>query len=145
MKRFKFVKYGSIVLSVICYLSFSVACSRMSPEEQATEAALNIYQQLLEGDTAAFLNGKALIDSLPAGRSRQQALAFGQYVKDIAQQHGGLQGVTRSSNAARYDTIAAAAPFDHFVHVFLLLSFNDSTQEEITVPMVFVNDEWKMK
>ena len=128
-----------------CLLLLATACSRLSPEEQATEAALNIYQQLLKGDTAEFLNGKALIDSLPAGRSLQQKLAFRQYVKDISQKHGGLQDVSRSSNAARYDTIAAAAPFNHFVHVFLMLSFNDSTREEITVPMVFVNDEWKMK
>ena len=33
----------------------------------------------------------------------------------------------------------------HLVYAFLLLSYNDSTQEEITVPMVEVNGEWKIK
>ena len=137
----------TVMIGFIGFISLMgfMSCKHATPEEQATEAALNIYQQLLEGNTAEFLNGKALVDSLPAGRNRQQTLAYEQYVNDISKKHGGLQGVTRSTNAARYDSIAAAAPFDHFVHVFLLLSFNDSTQEEITVPMVLVNGEWKMK
>ena len=33
----------------------------------------------------------------------------------------------------------------HVVYAFLLLSYGDSTQEEITVPMVNVDGDWKMK
>ena len=106
---------------------------------------MEFYKQLLEGNTADFLSGKALIDSLPEGRSRQQTLAHEQYLKDITAKHGGLCGVALSANTPRFDSIAAAAPSDRFVYAFLLLSFNDSTQEEISVPMVLVNGEWKMK
>ena len=54
-------------------------------------------------------------------------------------QHGGLQSVAISSNVGRSDSTL------RLTYAFLLLSFRDSTQEEISVPMVERNGEWLMK
>ena len=136
---------GGLLIFVVFSLLMSFACSKARPEDQAAKAALEFYQLLLEGKTPDFLSGKSLADTLPAGRRLQQTLAHEQYLKDITVKHGGLCGVALSANPPRYDSIAATEPSDRLVYAFLLLSFNDSTQEEISVPMVLVNGEWKMK
>ena len=61
------------------------------------------------------------------------------YVDDIQRRHGGLQGVSVSPNVGRRDSTL------HLTYAFLMLSYNDSTQEEITVPMVDIDGRWCMK
>ena len=116
-----------------------VGCNEVSPEQQAAEAAKAYYTRLLEGAPEGFLSGKVDYDSLPADYRRQLLKAHEQYMQDMQQHHEGLRAVTISPNVARRDTTL------HLVYAFLLLSYNDSTQEEITVPMVEVNGEWKIK
>ena len=58
---------------------------------------------------------------------------------DMVSKHGGLTDVAVSPNIGRRDTSI------HVTYAFLLLSFRDSTQEEIAVPMVEVDGEWRMK
>ena len=60
-------------------------------------------------------------------------------MEDMKQKHNGLRAVAVSPNVGRTDTTL------HVVYTFLLLSYGDSTQEEVTVPMVQVDGEWKMK
>ena len=116
-----------------------VSCGETSPEQQAAEAAQTYYNRLLEGFPDGFLEGKAGYDRLPADYRQQLVKANEQYMQDMQQHHEGLHAVAVSPNVGRCDSTL------HLVYAFLLLSYNDSTQEEITVPMVEVNGEWKMK
>ena len=116
-----------------------VGCSETTPEQQAAEAAQTYYNRLLEGFPDGFLEGKAGYDSLPADYRQQLMKTNEQYLQDIQQHHEGLHAVAISSNVGRRDSTL------HLVYAFLLLSYNDSTQEEITVPMVEVDGKWKMR
>ena len=51
----------------------------------------------------------------------------------------GLSAVEISPNVGRQDTTL------HLIYAFLLLCYGDSTQEEITVPMVHHDGRWLMK
>ena len=123
-----------LVLSlVIC------ACSRQeqTPEEQAAIAAKGYYDSLLTGDFEGFLSGKAGMDSVPGDSRAQMMKACEKYRQELEQLHGGLATVTISN--AKLDST------QQLMHAFLLLHFKDSVKEEITVPMVQLDGQWKMR
>lgn len=117
-----------------------MGCSEdLTPEQQAAEAAQGYYQRLLDNYPDGFLAGKANYDQLPSDYRKQLVKANEQYMKDMQLRHNGLRSVTVSSNVGRTDSTL------HVVYAFLMLSYGDSTQEEIVVPMVQVDGDWKMK
>lgn len=115
------------------------ACSDGSPEEQAARAARTYYQHLVDDRPAEFLDGKIGADSLPADYRAQMLAAINLYRATMVDKHKGLVDVQISDNVARRDTTL------HLTYAFLLLCYGDSTQEEITVPMVYHSDRWLMK
>ena len=116
-----------------------VGCQEVSLEQQAAEAARSYYQRLLDGYPDGFLAGKAAYDEMPADYRDQLVKANEQYMKDVEQKHNGLRSVVVSPNVGRIDSTL------HVVYAFLLLSYGDSTKEEVTVPMVQVDGDWKMR
>ena len=132
----KLLLYGAWFLAVSCWVGCS---SDLSPEQAAAEAAQSYYQRLLDGYADGLLAAKAGVESLSGDYRAQLRKAYEQYVEDIKVKHGGLRSVAVSANVGRTDTV------QHLTYAFLILSFNDSTQEEITVPMVEVDGEWRIK
>lgn len=116
-----------------------LGCQEVSLEQQAAEAAQGYYQRLLDGYPDGFLAGKAAYDEMPSDYRDQLVKANEQYVKDMQQKHNGLRSVAISPNVGRSDSTL------NVVYTFLLLSYGDSTQEEVTVPMVQVDGDWKMR
>ena len=116
-----------------------MGCQEVSLEQQAAEAAQGYYQCLLDGYPDGFLAGKAAYDEMPSDYRDQLVKANEQYVKDMQQKHNGLRSVAISPNVGRSDSTL------NVVYTFLLLSYGDSTQEEVTVPMVQVDGDWKMR
>ena len=116
-----------------------VGCQEVSLEQQAAEAAQSYYQRLLDGYPDGFLAGKAAYDEMPADYRDQLVKANEQYMKDVEQKHNGLRSVVVSPNVGRIDSTL------HVVYAFLLLSYGDSTKEEVTVPMVQLDGDWKMR
>ena len=130
------------LLSVISLLALSMQCtSRATPEEQAREgarAAAEIYYSfLLRGDYQQFLDGRAGADTLPQGYREQLLVAYKHFMAQQRQAHGGI--TQAEATRANIDSTL------QLVQVFLLLNYADSTQEEIVVPMVEYNGEWRMK
>ncbi len=128
-------------LSVLCLLCLGLfaACQQQgpNPDEQALQAAKGYYEALLSGHCEAFLDGKAVADSLPPAYRSQMLQVCRNFLDEQRENHGGLHHVT-AERALRDTTL-------HLTHAFLLLHFADSTREEITVPMVKVDGQWKMK
>ncbi len=127
-----------LVSLVVALLAFS-ACSTPTPEEAAAQAAQEYYQQLANGFPEGFLEGKQAVDSLPADYLEQLLPVCRQYVDEVQAKHQGIRQVQVSPNVARRDSTL------QLTYAFLLLSYGDSTQEEITVPMVEVDGKWLMK
>ena len=131
MRRLLYILFVLLVLS---------ACAeKYSSEEQAAKAAQSYYQLLLDGQTSEFLQGKTGSDSLPEGYRLQLQQMYEQYVSELRTKHDGISQVCISENVARRDSML------QLTYAFLMLCFGDSTQEEVTVPMVVQNGVWKMK
>lgn len=113
--------------------------SGSSSEEAAAEAAKGYYQQLANGYAEGFLEGKAGITLQPSGYCEVLLQVCNQYIDEAKQKHKGIREVRISPNVGRRDTTL------HLTYAFLMLCYGDSTQEEITVPMVEVDGMWLMK
>ena len=131
------MKHLVYVIAVLAI--FLSACSQSTPEERAAQVALTYYQYLMENRLSDFVDGKAVVDSLPADYRSQLLMAARQYIDDMNRKHGGLHAVAISPNVGYNDSTL------QLTYAFLLLSFADSTQEEICVPMVECNGEWKIR
>ena len=126
------------LLFIALTLLMFCACSS-TPEEQAARAARGYYQCMVDDRPAEFLQGKANADSLPDAYRAQLLMAINQYRADMLDKHNGLHEVKVSDNVARRDTSL------NLTYAFLLLCYGDSTEEEITVPMVERDGQWLMK
>lgn len=128
-----------LLLPVALCAALFMACSSVTPEEQAAKAAKSYYDLLVDGQVETFLEGKVGSNSLPNDYMEQLVKAHRQYLSDIKEKHGGLREVLVSPNVAHCDSSL------HLTYAFLLLCYGDSAQEEVTVPMVEVDGEWRMK
>lgn len=123
-----------ILFLLLCLLG---ACSHVSPEEMASLAAEGYYKHLMKGEYEAFLEGKSGLEDAPDDYREQMLAVFKQYRLLQEKEHRGILDV-RVSNATT-DTL------QHYVSVFLVLCYGDSTNEEIVVPMVEHDGRWRMK
>ena len=130
------------VLAFVFWLlvvGFWQSCSHQepTPEELAGKAAKEYYDHLLAGDYEAFLQGKANSDSLPSGYRQELLHAYEQFMQEQENNHGGIVGVAFTN--ARNDSL------QQVMQAFLLLTFKDSVKEEIVIPMVLRDGQWKMR
>jgi len=124
------------LLIALCCLLFA-ACNDVSKEEQAALAAKGYYTHLISGEYDAFLEGRAMGDSLPDDYRSQLIEGYKQY---IAQQQSARQGIKEVRVSRAYtDSLA------HYTNVLLMLCYGDSTTEEVVVPMVECQGRWMMK
>lgn len=124
---------------LIFFLAFLAlcACSSPTPEEMASLAAKGYYEHLVNGEYDEFLDGKAGSDSLPDAYRQQLLSGYKQFVSQQNILHNGINEI-RVVNARR-DSIL------NYTNVFLMLCFGDSTNEQISVPMIEHNGIWRMK
>ena len=127
-------KLGLIGLMALIGL---IGCSRVSREEQAMDAACEYYEALLEGDYEAFLEGRVHMDSIPDGFREQLLASYKQFMYQQKEAHQGVESFTPS--CVQEDSTLQV------MQVFLMVNYSDSTHEEIVVPMVERDGEWKMK
>ena len=125
------------LLALLMTLLLCVACSGPTPEELASLAAKSYYDHLIHEEYELFLEGKHSEDSLPADYRQQLLDNYRQFMAHQKVAHHGIREV-RVVNA-KADTLLKNT------HVFLVLCFGDSTNEEIVVPMVEHRGKWMMK
>ncbi len=125
-----------LLFIVLVFLALC-ACSSPTPEEMASLAAKGYYEHLLKGEYDKFLEGKAGSDSLPEAYRRQLLAGYKQFLSQQNSLHNGINEI-RVINARR-DTIL------NYTNVFLMLCFGDSTNEQVSVPMIEHNGRWRMR
>ena len=113
------------------------ACSSPTPEELASLAAKGYYEHLLLGEYDQFLEGKAGSDSLPDNYREQLLAGYKQFVAQQTSLHHGINEI-RVVNAKRDSLL-------NYTNVYLILCFGDSTNEQVSVPMIEYNGSWRMK
>lgn len=125
-----------LLFVILAFLALC-ACSSPTPEEMASLAAWGYYEHLLKGEFDKFLDGKAGSDSLPEAYREQLIAGYKQFLSQQNNLHNGINEI-RVINAKR-DTIL------NYTNVFLMLCFGDSTNEQVSVPMIEHNGSWRMR
>jgi sulfite reductase beta subunit-like hemoprotein len=125
-----------LLFVVLVFLALC-ACSSPTPEEMASLAAKGYYEHLLKGEYEQFLEGKAGSDSLPEAYRAQLIAGYKQFVAQQNSLHNGIHDI-RVVNARR-DTLL------NYTNVFLMFCFGDSTNEQVSVPMIEHNGSWRMR
>ena len=116
-------------------LLFLVACSGgLYTHEAARKAAEQYYTMLIKGNYKGFVEGYASSDNLPEDFRSQLVDATAQFM--TRDDMRSLVSVKAISDSLLADSTA---------YVMLRLNFNDSTSEQIELPLVLKEDGWKMK
>jgi len=109
----------------------------LTAEEMAAEAAMNNYKALYRGYYEAFLDSRLHADEMPESYREAMLTNLKQHVRQVESCHHGVKDIEISHT--QMDTTL------HMMQVFLLVSYGDTTKEEIVVPMVEIDGEWKLK
>lgn len=115
-----------------------VACTSSPDEgEVAARAAKEYYGYLLQGNIASFVDGHYRPDSIPDTYREQLITNTKMYVNQQNEEHRGVKDIRIVD--------AKTDMQKHAANVFLVLSFGDSTSEEIVVPMVESGGVWYLR
>ena len=112
----------------------AIACSG-DDHSRVRRAAEESYGYLQKGKYDRFVGEIAYADSMSEDYRAQMVDLVREYTAMLQRQHGELTDVT-----AIDDTIIGEQ-----AHVYLQITFADSTSEEVGVPMVKVGKHWKMQ
>lgn len=146
MKKFLSI----IALGLVCLVQ---GCrEEIKPEAVALQTAKAYYDQLMQGDYAAFVAGFDYKDSIHPSYREQLEVGMKQYIAYQRSLHQGIDSVV--ALRATVDTIKTSANKPLLdgrgdavlsAKAFLSLCFSDSVKEEILVPMVRKEGIWLMK
>ena len=124
---------------LLSLLGIFCACSKkeIKPEEMALRMAKVYYEQLLSGDYASFVDGMSYNDTVVPAYREQLITNMKMYIGQQEKEHQGIRQVLPLR--AVQDTVS------HTVNAFLMMCYNDSTKEQVVVPMVEKGGIWMMK
>ena len=115
-----------------------VACtSSLDEGEVAARAAKEYYGYLLQGNIASFVDGHYRPDSIPDTYREQLITNTKMYVNQQNEEHRGIKDIRIVDTKTDMQK--------HAANVFLVLSFGDSTSEEIVVTMVESGGVWYLR
>lgn len=107
-------------------------------EETASRTAKAYYEALYNGNPELFLNGRSGVATMTQDYREQLLTAYRQHVSQVMSEHRGVRSVD-ISHASMDSTLQV-------MQVFLVLSYNDGTQEEIVTAMVDDgHGQWQLK
>ena len=119
---------------IILFLLLLTACSG-DDHIRVRRAAEKDYEYLRKGKYEKYVAEIAYADSMSEDYRAQMVDLIHEYAEQLHRQHGGMTDI-----AAMNDTILG-----DLAHVYLQITFTDSTSEEVGVPMVKVGKKWKMQ
>ena len=125
-----------ILYFIILAAAFS-ACSSRHPEEQAAKAAKQYYDLLLRGKYEAFVDARQDSQDASAEYRSQLVDNMRMFAAQMEKEHQGMRDVRIVNCIADEEGRAANA--------FLAVCFGDSTIEEVVVPMVEHDGQWRMR
>ena len=123
--------------TIVVSLMMMAACSGGISREQrrVRNAAERCYEYLQEEKYEKFVGQIAYADSMSEDYRAQMVDLIKEFAATEKQRHGKLTDIRVTG-----DTIIGEQ-----AHVYLQVSYADSTSEEIGVPMVKVGKKWKMQ
>ncbi len=119
---------------VIAFALLSVGCKREASTPM--EAAERYYGYLIAGDVDHYLQSIHDYDSLPESYRSQLRDMFAQHLDREQQMRGGLAAVRAFKDTLINDSLA---------HVFVEVTFGDSTVEQESLPLILTSKGWMLK
>lgn len=132
MRHYSFLMKHYIFIVLLAMMVLSCAGD---DHRRVRKAAVRSYEYLQKGKYEKFVSEIAYADSMSEDYRAQMVDLVKEFAASQEMQHGKLVRVEATN-----DTIV-----DAMAHVFLQLSYADSTSEEVGVPMVKVGKRWKMQ
>lgn len=126
----KLLYFGFAIALISC---LTAACKR---ELTAREAAEKYYGCLIRGDVEGYMQGMADYDSL--------TMEYRELLRDMFLQYLDYEERMRSgfiSVEATRDTLID----ERSSYVFVMVTYGDSTQEQLSLPLVLTDKGWRMK
>lgn len=124
------------IFSIIGIFLFS--CGVSTDEKPRLKAAVEeYYHSLIDSDYVTFANGMVEKDSLPEDYYKQYIKLSKQFAENQQKKHGKLISATVSVIQLNEQQDSGYA--------CLVLSFEDSVNEEVLVPMVKQDNKWFMQ
>lgn len=124
-----------------------LACSSEEHKNDiaAAKAAKEYYDSLLAGNSAFFVRGMYLSDTIPDGYREELEANAKMFVARQNEEHHGIREI-RILNCVN-DTIHVGKTGQriHAANAFLVFCFGDSLNEEVVVPMVEHKGRWLMR
>ena len=122
-----------------------MSCSEPKKDMAAANAAKEFYDSLVARNVSFFVRGTYLADTIPDGYREQLEASAKMLLARIGELHHGVNGVTVVD--CINDTVNADGNKAgiRVADAFLMLNFNDSTNEEIVVPMILHKGKWLMR
>ena len=117
-----------------------MACSKKKEVDQgelAGRTAKLYYEQLLEGQYEAFLEGENRSEKLPDSYRKQLLINLQQFVEQQKKEHNGIDSVSYVSSVFSAKDSTASA--------FLLFHYGDKTTEQVVVSMLKKQGVWMMR
>ena len=128
---------GRGFIGALCVIGVLSGCSRPDASEVAGQVAKQYYEQLIQGDYAAFVDGMWQPDSLTADYREQ---FVGNMKKFVAEQNAQRKGIREIHvESAEADTAR------HTAQVYLLFRYGDNSEERVLVPMTEHGGTWYLR
>ena len=116
---------------------FAACSSSETPEVKAALAARQYYEHLQKGEYRQFVDGHVGSEHWPEAYRSQLIDNAKMFVAKINKERGGLDSVFVAN--CKVDESGQKA------NAFLLLCFKDKDREEIVVPIIAIEDTWRMQ
>lgn len=122
-----------------------LSCSKPKKDDAAARSAKEYYDSLKAGNSSFFVRGTYMADTIPDDYREQLEANARMLVARMDDEHKGVKAV-RVANCIN-DTIMGVGGKQsvRIADAFLMLSFGDSTKEEIVVPMILHKGKWMMR
>lgn len=129
--NYRFVCVALLSCSFLVFLS----CKKEVHNDLPVRIALESYQHLVQGEHDVYLQAMAGYEHMPASYREELKALMAQYVRNELEKNGGIVNISVNS-----DTIIGER-----ANVFLILDFKDGTKEEISVPLVYDGNTWRLQ
>ncbi|WP_232369903.1 MULTISPECIES: hypothetical protein [Prevotella] len=121
----------------ILTVAFTSCRKEIDPADIAAQTARQYYDYLIHGNYEAYVEGLDKPDRIPDDYKKQLLLNARMFMEQQQKEHHGIHRVSVANADA--DTARKVA------RVFLLLSYGDSTREQVYVPMVMRDGIWYLR
>lgn len=143
MKAMLMTTFGRVACAA-AFLAGLAACSGAKAEEEPDPHVLlevdveAMYDTYIRGDYAAYVSQMESLDDKPESYRKQMADLMKQRHRQQEEDHNG-------GPAACHVKDLKINHEGRYCEAYIVVTYKDSTEEEILLPLVFKNEKWRLK